>query len=118
MPNQQGWVDCGPAARPPGEAGAVAVMGHGSRIAVVRAYSDAEVGAIVRRGREFPRPLTLAEERLAERNREIAAGDLQAIEVWAKAGFFVSYQDAVRESRSPRTPGSNYASSEQTKENA
>ena len=49
------------------------------------AYTDQEVTAIIRQGRENPRRLTLEESRLANKNRMKANGDLRAMEAWAVA---------------------------------
>lgn len=49
------------------------------------AYTDQEVTAIIRQGRENPRRLTLEESRLANKNRTKANEDLRAMEAWAAA---------------------------------
>lgn len=46
------------------------------------AYTGAEVAAIIKQGRERPRPLTADETSLVARNRAQAAGDAAAMERW------------------------------------
>lgn len=87
MPGKPGWVERGGTKPSESASGPVRVTAGPREGALLSPYTEAEVEEIVRRGREEPRRLNLAEARLAERNREADVTVGRANEQWAKAGF-------------------------------
>jgi len=90
MPGTHGEVDFGPLVittldlypRLSGipEAGPVMITRPDGVVTVVAPYTPSEVQAIITQGRKEPRRLSLAEERVRERNRAIERGDYAAAE--------------------------------------
>lgn len=77
MPNTHGYVDRGPRLN-------TTLDVENATLPSVWP-GDKDDLAIERQGRMNPRRLSLEEERLVKRNREIAQEDLQAMEAWYKS---------------------------------
>lgn len=87
MPDTSGeYVDRGPRVRrtiPDGFASQVTRFLDDGRTIHERPYDPKELRALVRAGKELPRPLTLRESQRATRNRAEAREQYRAMERWA-----------------------------------
>jgi hypothetical protein len=94
MPNQQGWTDRGPrvdtttdavALRLPKDAASLVRITNGPKRPMIeyrQPYPQAEVAAIIKKGKLDPRKLTLKEERRARVERDRARGLALHMEDW------------------------------------
>lgn len=69
-----GWANLGPTRGPVQHCSSVRVVTGPREGATYAPYTDEEVAAIVKQGKENPRPLTLEESRLVSHNKMIYRG--------------------------------------------